>query len=86
MLATYHNKRKDHADEEEADPVYGACNHVGCRPCGLREQLHRQDISHTTYGEDNRDTRIRSSLYDLRVKTQVTQNADCYLALIQNSE
>ncbi len=35
----YHNKRKDHANEEERDPVDRSTDHVRSRPIGLGKQL-----------------------------------------------
>lgn len=37
ILDTYHNKREDQPDEEEAEPVHRPCDHVRCRACGLGE-------------------------------------------------
>lgn len=52
-LDTYHNKREDQADEEEAQPVYRPSDHVSCRARGLCEQLGGQNVRHTTFtGEE----------------------------------
>lgn len=54
-LNTYHNKREDQADEEEAQPVQWSSDHVSGRPCGLCEQLSGQNVRHATFSEDKQD-------------------------------
>lgn len=52
LLNAYHKKREDHADQEEAQPVQGSCDNVGCRACCLSEEFSGQDVSHTTFKEE----------------------------------
>lgn len=51
-VITYHDEREDHTDEEEAQPVDRAGDHVGCRSVGLGEQLRGQDVCDATFAEE----------------------------------
>lgn len=51
-LETYHDKRKDQADEEEAEPVHWPSNNVRCGTCCLCEQFSGQNVSHAAFTEE----------------------------------